>query len=133
MKKGVSPVIAVVLLIAITVIAAMGLWYWSTAFTAKPNVGQQYQISLSYTRCNGTHVLVRNNGGVTATRDANIFNSSGQQAGYLNFSGNSLASGAVGFIQICNATGPCLPLTGAPLSGVFNVLDPDYASATFSC
>ena len=33
MKRGVSPVVAVVLLIAIAVVAAVGLYYWVTAFT----------------------------------------------------------------------------------------------------
>ena len=36
MKKGISPIVAVVLLIAIAVIAAVGLYFWVSAFTTTP-------------------------------------------------------------------------------------------------
>ncbi|MCD4740584.1 hypothetical protein K8R43_05365 [archaeon] len=39
MKKGISPIVAVVLLIAISVIAAVGLYFWVTAFTTAPATG----------------------------------------------------------------------------------------------
>jgi flagellin-like protein len=35
-KKGISPIVAVVLLIAIAVIAAVGLYFWVTTFTSQP-------------------------------------------------------------------------------------------------
>ncbi len=34
--KGISPIVAVVLLIAISIIASVGVWYWVGTFTGKP-------------------------------------------------------------------------------------------------
>ena len=39
MRKGISPIVAVVLLIAIAVIAAVGLYFWVTTFTSSPSSG----------------------------------------------------------------------------------------------
>ena len=59
MKKGISPIVAVVLLIAIAVIAAVGLYFWVTSMaTPKATTTTPYTITASCmgagTNANGT-------------------------------------------------------------------------------
>ncbi|MFW5902626.1 MAG: archaellin/type IV pilin N-terminal domain-containing protein [archaeon] len=64
MRKGISPVIAVVLLIAISVIAAVGVWYWVAGLADKPAGADYTQTAFSVQECsidNG-EVLARNTG-----------------------------------------------------------------------
>ncbi len=72
MRKGVSPVVATVLLIAIAVISAVAVWYWVAPLTGKqamPETSQKgYVVADTYpnassTGCNG--VDLRNTGGLT--------------------------------------------------------------------
>jgi len=74
MRKGVSPVVATVLLIAIAVISAVAVWYWVAPFTAAqpiPSTSQKgYMVSDTYlnvsnSTCNG--VDLKNTGGQTIT------------------------------------------------------------------
>ncbi len=131
-NKGVDPVVATVLLIAIAVIAAIGVWYWVGAFTGKPPTGPQQQVALSLESCNGSHVQVRNTGGTSATAPADIYNSSsGAQVGYLmiNSTSGALASGTVTQVTICSTT--ACPLQ--KITGGFKILDADYPAYPFSC
>ncbi|GEM_PF-1125520 len=145
-NKGISPVVAVVLLIAIAVIAAIGVWYWVGAFTGKPPTGGQQQVSLTFESCNGTHVIVRNTGGIAATATASIYNSTPSFVGLLNFTAFPLNPGNVTAVPFCNGSsattmvGAC-PLTttgviipsGGKFSGTFTVVDNNYPTFTFSC
>ncbi len=72
MRKGVSPVVATVLLIAIAVISSVAVWYWVAPMTSKqamPETSQKgYMVSDTYlnvsnSTCNG--VDLRNTGGQT--------------------------------------------------------------------
>ena len=72
MNKGVSPVVATVLLIAIAVISAVAVWYWVAPLTGKqamPETSQKgYIVSETYfnvtnNTCNG--IDLRNTGGLT--------------------------------------------------------------------
>ncbi len=72
MQKGVSPVVATVLLIAIAVISAVAAWYWVSAYTAKPPLPETSQRgymvtgvydNASVTGCNG--VDIKNVGGIS--------------------------------------------------------------------
>lgn len=93
--KGVSPVIAVVLLIAIAVIAAVAVWYWVGPLTSKPPGTETPTKSLTVVQCRATPagasatVDVRNTGGTTVTaRMLQIrYNDNGTQVnGSINYS-----------------------------------------------
>ncbi len=73
MRKGVSPVVAIVLLIAIAVISAVAVWSWVSPLTSKPPTGSTTQYSLSVLKCypdghtNGSSINtvdIKNTGGV---------------------------------------------------------------------
>ena len=67
MRKGVSPVVAIVLLIAIAVISAVAVWTWVGPLTSKPPMGSTTQYSLQIIRCYpGTPgaIDIKNTGGV---------------------------------------------------------------------
>jgi flagellin-like protein len=51
MKKGVSPVVATVLLIAIAVIGAVALWFWVAPMTGKPATISYAQQKFSVSKC----------------------------------------------------------------------------------
>ncbi len=69
MRKGVSPVVAIVLLIAIAVISAVAVWSWVAPLTSKPPTGSTTQYSISVLKCypgavvSGT-IDIKNTGGV---------------------------------------------------------------------
>jgi flagellin-like protein len=135
-QKGISPVVAVVLLIAIAVIAAIGVWYWVGAFTGKPPTGPQQQVALSIESCNGSHVTIRNIGGITASAAADIYNTtSGTNIGFIEMNGSgpqnsSLSPGAISTVRMCNASNVC---PTQKISGTFDIIDADYPSYSFSC
>jgi len=68
MRKGISPVIAVVLLIAISVIAAVGVWYWVAELAGQPAGLDHDQMAVSVEECNAetteNALRIRNTGGV---------------------------------------------------------------------
>ena len=138
MKKGISPVVAVVLLIAIAVIAAVGVWYWVGSYTSKPAVVSS-QRAMSITECtitdeNGVLVLVRNTGGMTLSEEAGVFNSSGLLAGYLDLSGeNNKTSGQVGYVPILNISSGDVFNTSNFSAGMYRIIDPNYPEYTFTC
>lgn len=69
MRKGVSPVVAIVLLIAIAVISAVAVWTWVGPLTSKPPMGSTTQYSLTVLRCYpGTSTIdIKNTGGTRIT------------------------------------------------------------------
>lgn len=126
MKKGVSPVVAEVLLIAMAIMIAMGTWYWVSEYSTYPIV-ELNLIEVSITSCNGTHILVRNIGAFDADKAADIYRQNGPRVGYLNFNVTSLKSGNSSFIGIVNTSG------SLPISGVHLIVDEDYKTYTFTC
>jgi len=126
MKKGISPVVAVVLLIAIAVIAAIGVWYWVGVYTGKPPGGALAKVAISIESCNGTSVLIRNTGGVDALLNADIYDRVGAYVGVINFSAANLVVKNVSWINISDGA-------QSALSGVYSVTDPDYPSYEFTC
>jgi flagellin-like protein len=127
--KGVSPVVAAVLLIAIAVIAAVGIWFWIGGFTSKPSLPPQQQVALSVENCNGSHVVVRNTGGIDALSAASINNVSNSYVGYIDIS--DLAGGTVNTFQICDFNNVCPTTKLVP--GIYEIEDQDYPSYKFSC
>jgi len=85
MRKGVSPVVAIVLLIAIAVISAVAVWTWVGPLTSKPPMGSTTQYSLTVLRCYaGTAVIeVKNTGGtrISGVNFTLINKSDGQSCG----------------------------------------------------
>ncbi len=71
MRKGISPVVAVVLLIAIAVIAAVAVWFWVSPLTAKPATAGTAQKTISVVSCtisgNNANLKINNPGGLTVT------------------------------------------------------------------
>jgi len=69
MKQGVSPVVAIVLLIAIAVISAVAVWTWVGPLTSKPPMGSTTQYALQVIKCypgtSPTTIDIKNSGGVT--------------------------------------------------------------------
>jgi flagellin-like protein len=140
--KGVSPVVAVVLLIAIAVIAAIGVWYWVSVFTGKPPTGGQQQVAFSIEDCkvgvvtsihpglwNGSSIKVRVTGGLRLATNASVYNqSSGARVGVINFGQTPLNPKDVGWVSIHNATGSMINITGTNA-----IIDPNYPNYIFTC
>jgi len=66
MRKGVSPVVAIVLLIAIAVISAVAVWSWVSPLTSKPPMGSTTQYAISVLNCYASTntIDIKNSGGV---------------------------------------------------------------------
>ncbi len=73
MKKGISPIVAVVLLIAIAVIAAVGLYFWVGSLTNKPATPSMLNgITVQVIDCGGsTPTLLVTNIGTKTISDLN--------------------------------------------------------------
>ncbi len=67
MKKGISPIVAVVLLIAIAVVAAVGLYFWVGGLSTKQPTPQT-PVSITATPIGDGQVLIANLG-TTADSD----------------------------------------------------------------
>ena len=120
--KGISPVVAIVLLIAVAVIASVGVWYWVGTYVSKP-VLEPVSTAILITDCNTTHVLVRNVGGVPVNLDADIYNTT-DKVGVLNLSGSPLNATQVNYIPIVNASNSSQIIT-VPV-GTYRIIDPAY-------
>jgi len=118
MRKGVSPVVATVLLIAIAVISAVAVWYWVAPLTsaqATPSTSQYgFVVTGTYkTSGNCVSVDLKNSGGTTIPINTlfEIFNITGLSTGkYVGLNTTSLTSGATANFNITssattNATG----------------------------
>ena len=73
MKKGISPIVAVVLLIAIAVIAAVGLYFWVGGIaTQQPTPDTPGTITAVCTMQGSVGILTVSNTGTTALADADL-------------------------------------------------------------
>ena len=132
MKKGISPVVAVVLLIAIAVIAAVGVWYWVGAYTGEPNVQTSLK-TYGIGQCNGTYAFINNNGGKALDSNAAIYSSSLVPTGAeFNFSGTTIAASGAGLVPIVNASNTSQVWPTA-LNGNYYVLANGTTQIPFSC
>ncbi len=100
--KGLSPVVGVVLLIAISVIAAIGVWYWVGDYTQKDSV-----VSVDYDNpyivvsdFNGTAAFLRNLGRAAAEKSVMVYNSSGVLVGWFGLNESSLEPNDAGFYDL---------------------------------
>jgi len=74
MDKGISPVIAVVLLIAISMVASIAVWYWMADVGAKPEGIEREEMEVRVEDCDSEYdqIKLRNTGGVPVTDDLDI-------------------------------------------------------------
>jgi flagellin-like protein len=104
--KGISPIVAVVLLIAIAVIAAVGLYFWVGGLaTQQPTTAKPGVISAN---CVGGTVMVSNIGTTLVTGSTLLDSSTGlacAAVGTNNCAAASLASGATCVCQTSVAAG----------------------------
>ena len=134
MRKGVSPVVATVLLIAIAVISAVAVWYWVAPLTsaqATPSTAQYaFVVTSTYKNSVGncTAMDVKNSGGTTiqgftvfevrpisgGTSTWRYVNLTVTNASYATISA-PLSSGATLKFNISNLNGSCNE-TGAGIS-----------------
>lgn len=111
MRKGVSPVVATVLLIAIAVISAVAVWYWVSPLTsaqATPSTTQYgFVITTAYknsTSGNCVTLDIKNSGGasIPATTTFEVRWINGTNAGkYVNVT-SALTSGSTSNFNIAN-------------------------------
>ena len=116
MKKGISPIVAVVLLIAIAVIAAVGLYFWVGGLaTQQPTTDKPGVISAN---CVGQTVMVSNIG--TTTIESGQLDTACDAVHPNGCNNTALATGAT-----------CVCKTGASGSGV--VYGTKTGSASYNC
>ena len=140
MRKGISPVVAVVLLIAIAVIAAVAVWYWVSPMTGKPATADTTQKSVSVSRCYSTYTALdlRNTGGVTIPSGTNFavyYSDNGTLAnGYVEFN-SSLQSGQIKKYMIVKVPtgGSSGIITGLNSSTAYFLMYQGIPNAQFNC
>ena len=133
MKKGVSPVAAVVLLIAIAVVAAAGVWFWVAPMmtsTQTSDVVGKYQVTITNCRVatGVVSVSVRNIGTASTPSGASVvpvYNTAGTQVGNISLS--SLVAGSYA------PSVPVINETGTAMAGTYYIEDSNFAKTTFSC
>ena len=134
MEKGISPVVSVVLLIAIAVVAAAGVWFWVAPMfteTQASSTAGKYQVRL--TNCRGSAgsqvVSVRNIGTSNTPSTATavpIYSSTGTRVGNISLA-VGLSAGSY------NNSVPLNNETTSALSGTLYIEDSTFAKTTFSC
>ena len=127
MKKGISPVVAVVLLIAIAVIAAVGVWYWVGAYTGEPNVTTDVK-TFTISQCNGTHVYIQNTGSTTLNTNITFYDSSSVLQGYITFGTTSVAADSASMVALHNTS-----YESTTFSGNYRALSSGIQEIPFSC
>ncbi len=134
MRKGISPVVAVVLLIAIAVIAAVAVWFWVGPLTQKPAITTASQNQLVVEQCDTTNgkVKIRNAGALTisAVDSSDHFrvyqHGSSTQIGYINMT--QLSSGETAWMDFVNTTA-----TSLTAGEQYDIEENKYSTVTFTC
>ncbi len=122
--KGISPIVAMVLLIALAVIAAMGVFFWTGAYTSKPAV-QSYSAYFSAEGCDISSVTLRNTGTTIADQlGVPFYSNNGTQVGYIDIK-NFTAGSAVNF--------PIIVSNPNISSGTYYILGNNVPQTIFSC
>jgi len=133
MKKGISPVVAVVLLIAIAVIASVGVWYWIGEFTDKPSVAGADK-SMTITECTGTAVFVQNTGANKLDGTVAFYDIGKTQVGVLDFSvlaGGGIDVAGADWVDLYNISGS--EITTDLDAGTYYVLEGGIQQTSFNC
>ncbi len=136
MEKGISPVIAVVLLIAIAVISAVGVWYWVGGLASKPGGVQQAQTGFTIESCDTTagdqKVLVRNTGSTDLTGNASVYDQSNEEVGVLRF--DNASNGELGVSQVEYVRYDNITVNGSLGSGeTYTVIEGGLPTVQFTC
>ena len=135
MKKGISPVVAVVLLIAIAVIAAVGVWYWVGSYTGAPSAINTNLKTIAVQDCNGTAVFIQNIGTESLNGTAKFYDSTGKPMGTLNFSAltaNGVAAGSAAWVPLYQTSGSAYT-TAISSNMQYTILQNGYMTTPFSC
>jgi hypothetical protein len=111
--KGVSPVVAIILIVAISVLASVSVWYWTNPLMSKPSTIEKSQKTITIEECYPgdtltSRLLIRNSGGLQFSAQFDV---------YLKTTGNKHCSS-----------------TGATYNGTYNVLnlDPGRTSVIYA-
>ncbi len=135
MKKGISPVVAVVLLIAIAVIAAVGVWYWIGSYTGAPTAIRSSLKTITVQKCNGTSVYIQNIGTENLTGTAKFYDDEGTPMGTLNFSAlstKSVGPGESAWVPLYQTNSS--PYTTEIASNKqYTILESGYMTTPFTC
>ncbi|GEM_PF-4964426 len=121
--KGLSPIIAMVLFIAITVIAGISVYYWVLPYAEKPVLPDTVYRSLIVQSCEGNVIQVKN-GGALVIRNTNftVYNSTGGEVAWFYVS--ELDVGETSYFDM-NAS--------LPGSREYTISQTGYQSVSFPC
>jgi len=140
MKRGISPVIAVVLMIAIAVVAATGVWYWVAELGAKPAGAQTEQPQFIIEQCEITNdtaadIRVRNTGG-TMINHENVSIYEGvteiSQIDFTEAPGGALNPGDITYFTIQYDEEEA-PSQGFQSGVEYTIVDGDFPARNFDC
>jgi flagellin-like protein len=122
--RGVSPVVATVLLIAIAVVAAVGVWYWVGSYTSKPATTSTDLKSIDVTcTANVQNIIVKNMGtGTMSAVSFTVYNSNYSGVATFSVSTASLTS-------IASA----LNTTAGLVAGTYRATSNGYQDEIFTC
>ncbi len=126
MHRGISPVVGIVLLIAVSVIAVVGVWFWMGNYTSKPEViNVPYaKPALTVVDFEGYSAVVSNVGGVVADSAALVYNASGDYVGYLALNETPLQAGSSGVIDFVS-------VVDTLYAGEYSIVSDVYPMTTF--
>ena len=129
--KGISPVVSAVLLIAIAVVAAAGVWFWVSPYlTEQPatKTAGSYYVRISNCNISGENVKVMlRNLGASSTKPSHTLSVYSSDRHMLNgtIDATSMASGGVYWRGFANNT---------PVAGVrLYVAHSDFPETHFQC
>ena len=132
MKKGLSPVVAVVLLIAIAVVAAAGVWFWVAPMLSGTTTGgavAEYHVTLTGCKMltNDAFTMNVRNIGTKATLSGQtgvpVYNANTDvQVGTMDLA--SISAGALEWKNLTNTT---------TIAGTYYFESADFAKTKFSC
>ena len=131
MRKGISPIVAVVLLIAIAVIAAVGLYFWVGGLATKqPTPSTPGVISAI---CSGSqHIVTISNTGASAIDATSLLNS--MSTGSITTTGNGATTGVLNTCTSATmASGATCNYGNASASAIGVVYGPAIGQAPFNC
>ncbi len=133
-KKGISPVVAVVLLIAIAVIAAVGLYFWIGSLTGQPTTKQKPRtIAASTVNCdaNGNSKILISNTADPSTEAINA-NSTGDGDLQTSMSEVELDCGTDAEIETGDTTS-CTAKNFYKGNGTLSIFGNNVAATEVSC
>jgi flagellin-like protein len=135
MRKGVSPVVAIVLLIAIAVIAAVAVWSWVSPLTSKPPTGSTTQYRIDIIKCYSasSSIDIKNTGGTLISGQTfDLYN--GLTGAQLNITGMAYGPAVPGQTLAPGAINSSVPLYPTVSSGTSYILRAtNFPDAKFTC